>query len=77
MCKIKGYIEDAEYTYQKKAYVYPIPRYYNEPNEEDYIKFSCPVCEHLGHRFQPTRFEPRCDLCGVNFSWNLPEGVYE
>lgn len=66
---IDGKIAEAEYAYQKTSYVYPVEHHYEEPGEEPYVKYSCPVCEAIGNLHQVTPGEKNCSLCGVNLDW--------
>lgn len=66
---IQGEVKEAEHCYQRIAHVRPTERHYEEPGEEPYIKYGCPVCEALGNIHQVTPGEKNCPLCSVNLSW--------
>lgn len=66
---INGKAIEAEYAYQRITYINPSKHHYEEPGEEPYIKYSCPVCEAVGNLHQVTPGEVNCPLCGVNLSW--------
>lgn len=63
---INGKVTNAEHAYQRITYVHPTKHHYEEPGEEPYIKYSCPVCEAVGNRLSITQEEKTCPLCGVN-----------
>lgn len=66
---IQGFVADAEYCYQRITYVRPVERHYEEPGEEPYVKYICPVCDALENIHQVTLGEKKCPLCGVNLYW--------
>lgn len=66
---INGKVTNAEYAYQRITYIHPAEHHYEEPGEEPYIKYGCPVCEAIGNRHSVTQGEKTCPLCGVNLSW--------
>lgn len=66
---IDGVVKDAGAAYMRTTSVKPIEHHYEEPGEEPYIKYSCPVCEAVGNIHQVTPGEEKCRLCGVNLIW--------
>ncbi|WP_024348206.1 hypothetical protein [Lacrimispora indolis] len=66
---INGRVIEAEYTYQRIAYVRPMERHYEKPEETPYIKYCCPVCEALGNPHQVIPNQANCSLCNINLNW--------
>lgn len=66
---IKGRVVYADVCYLRKTGVVPIARHYNQKNEPEYIKYSCPVCEMLGNKHQVLNGTKNCSLCNVNLVW--------
>ena len=66
---IEGKTKDAAYAYQRTTSVKPTEHHYEEPGEEPYIKYGCPVCEAVGNLHQVAHGEEKCPLCGVNLYW--------
>ena len=66
---IEGVVSESETMHRRFVRVKPIEHHYEEPGEEPYIKYGCPVCEAIGNRHSVTQGEKTCPLCGVNLSW--------
>ena len=52
--------------HQNKIGVKPIIHYYEE---NDYRKYTCPICDNVGCNHQVTECEPNCPICGINLEW--------
>lgn len=66
---IEGDVVDYGWSYKRTASVKPSEHHYEEPGEKSYIKYSCPICEALGHLHQVIPGDKNCPLCGVNLCW--------
>lgn len=62
---LQGTVTEGRYKYQRMTKVEPVPHYY----DDDYIKYSCPVCEALGNKHQVSEGRSNCPLCNVNLAW--------
>lgn len=69
---LNGKVTDAEYAYQRIAYVRPVEHHYGNGGEQPYIKYGCPVCELLNNKHQVTFGSDNCPLCNVNLLWEEP-----
>ena len=49
-----------------KISVKPVTHYYEE---NDYRKYTCPICDNVGCNHQITEGEPNCPICGINLEW--------
>lgn len=67
---LSGIIVNSNKVHKRKVSVNPIARHYEEPGEEPYIKYSCPVCAAVGNYGQVTEGTPNCMLCGVSLNWD-------
>lgn len=68
--KINGRVtNDGKPLYMRMALISPVAHYYNEPDEPDYIKYSCPICDMLKVKHSISIGDPSCFLCGVNLDW--------
>jgi hypothetical protein len=56
----------ADKSYQCHVSVLPVKHDYGD----GHYKYSCPICESLGLRFQLTRGADQCFCCGVNLYWD-------
>jgi hypothetical protein len=54
-------------THKRFTRVKPIAHHYMPNNQ--YIKYSCPVCDALNNRHQVHPGETNCCLCNVNLLW--------
>lgn len=52
--------------HQSKISVKPVIHYYEE---DDYKKYTCPICDNVGCNHQISEGEPNCPICGINFEW--------
>ena len=53
-------------VHQSKISVKPVTHYYEE---NDYRKYTCPICDNVGCNHQVTEGEPNCPICGINLEW--------
>lgn len=58
-------------SYQHIVKVVPIAHFYNELDEPEYVKYSCPVCDMANDKHQVTPIiDEHCPICNVNLDWN-------
>lgn len=38
---------------------------------DDYHKYSCPICDNLECNHPILEGQPNCNLCGINFDWRI------
>lgn len=67
---LDGKVVKAKYVHKNKTYIKPVEHHYEEPGEPPYIKYGCPICESLGHRFSFPRETNNCPICNVNLLWD-------
>ena len=70
---LDGKAVKAKYVHKNKTYIKPVEHHYEGPGEPPYIKYGCPICESLGHRFSFPNKTSNCPICNVNLSWNEEE----
>lgn len=66
---INGVVKESEYLNRRISLIKPTELYYEESEEQPYIKYSCPVCATIGNLHQITPDQDNCPLCGVNLVW--------
>lgn len=65
----------AKYVHRQKVKVKPVEHHYEEPGEEPYIKYGCPICEQIAKNVEGLRFEDDNGE-GVKFkSFSFPKGT--
>ena len=69
---MNGVIRNSNIAHKRTVKVNPIPRHYEKPGEEPYIKWNCPVCTALGNHVSITEGIESCPLCGVSLNWDRP-----
>lgn len=67
---LHGKVTETQYSYQKKAMLYPTAHYYGDVAGKPYIKYGCPICESLGFKHQVHPTDDNCPNCGVNLDWS-------
>ena len=53
-------------VHNSKISVKPVTHYYEE---NDYRKYTCPICDNVGCNHQVTKGEHNCPICGINLEW--------
>lgn len=64
-------ILNAPTAHKRKVTVTPLEKHYEEPGEQPYIKYNCPVCTAVGNAdISIAKGVTNCPLCGVNLNWD-------
>lgn len=64
--RLSAAVSKGEHSYQSHVRLYPLIRSY----DDNYRKYSCPVCASLGLHFSLPFGTDNCFCCGVNLDWD-------
>lgn len=78
------HVKGAKIVYKQKVSLRPVEHHYETEGEEEYIKYSCQLCESIAKsyhnklmdkdkqfvRFSFPKGTKRCPCCGVYINWD-------